>query len=173
MSSNLVVIFMGSKIDYSHAALIEEWLDKLGVAHETRIASAHKTPEKLLSILAGLEAREGHFVYIVVAGLSNALSGMVDFATTRPIISCPPPCEAFGGVDLFSSLRMPPGVAASLVLDPRNAAFFAAKILAISSPEIREHISAFQAEQRKKIEADDASLGLSGEAWAKLEEGTL
>jgi 5-(carboxyamino)imidazole ribonucleotide mutase len=173
MSSDIAVIFMGSKVDYQHAALIEEWLDRFGVAHETRIASAHKTPRKLLAILEDLEAREGNFVYIAVAGLSNALSGMADFATARPVVSCPPPCEAFGGADIFSSLRMPPGVAAALVLDPRNAALFAAKILALGSPGIRARITAFQAEQREKIEADDLSLCEEGQARARIEGGTL
>jgi 5-(carboxyamino)imidazole ribonucleotide mutase len=173
MNQGTAVIFMGSKVDYEHASRIEEWLDKFGVAHETRIASAHKTPGKLLSILKDLEAREGAFVYIAVAGLSNALSGMADFATTRPLVSCPPPCDAFGGADLFSSVRMPPGVAAALVLDPRNAALFAAKILALGSPEIGAKIAAFQDEQRRKIEADDASLGAAGEARARIQGGTL
>jgi 5-(carboxyamino)imidazole ribonucleotide mutase len=173
MNRAMAVIFMGSKVDYEHASRIEEWLDKFGVAHETRIASAHKTPERLLSVLRDLENQEGDFVYIAVAGLSNALSGMADFATTRPVISCPPPSEAFGGADLFSSLRMPPGVAAACVLDPRNAALFAAKIFALGSPWIRSKIAAFQAEQREKIEADDASLRLEGGSRARLEGGTL
>ena len=173
MNSGTAVIFMGSKVDYDHVSRIEEWLDKFGVTHETRIASAHKTPEKLLSILKDLEAREGNFVYITVAGLSNALSGMADFATTRPVVSCPPPSEAFGGADIYSSLRLPPGVAASLVLDPRNAALFAAKILALGSPTIRAGIAAFQAEQRMKIEADDASLDSLGETRARFEDETL
>ncbi|MCX7027326.1 MAG: 5-(carboxyamino)imidazole ribonucleotide mutase [Spirochaetes bacterium] len=173
MSRDLAVIFMGSKVDYEHAARIEEWLDRFGVAHETRIASAHKTPEKLFSILKELETREGNFVYIAVAGLSNALSGMADFATTRPVVSCPPPSEAFGGADIFSSLRMPPGVAACLILDPRNAALFAAKIFALGSPELRAKIAAFHAEQVERIEADDASLNRGCVARTRLEGGTL
>ena len=163
MNSGTAVIFMGSKVDYEHAARIEEWLDKFGVTHEIRIASAHKTPGRLLSILEELESREGGFVYIAVAGLSNALSGMADFATTRPVVSCPPPSEAFGGADIYSSLRLPPGVAAACVLDPRNAALFAAKVLALGSPSIRAKIAAFQAEQRGKIEADDVGLQAGGE----------
>jgi phosphoribosylaminoimidazole carboxylase PurE protein len=173
MIRDTAVIFMGSKVDYEHVSRIEEWLDKFGVAHEARIASAHKTPQRLLSILRELEDREGNFVYIAVAGLSNALSGMADFATTRPVISCPPPSEAFGGADVFSSLRMPPGVAAACVLDPRNAALFAAKVFALGSPELRSKVAAFQAEQREKIEADDASLSLEGASRARLEGGTL
>lgn len=171
MRKSIVVIFMGSKVDLPHVAKIEEWLDKFGVEHEARIASAHKTPNRLLALLEEYEKREGDFVYIAVAGLSNALSGVADFATTRPVVSCPPPCEQFSGADLFSSLRNPPGVAASLVLDPRNAALFAAKILALDSPEIGARIRAFQAEQRGKIATDDASL-VDGRD-EKIGEGTL
>ncbi len=153
-----VWIFMGSKVDSPHVARIEEWLDRFGVEHEARIASAHKTPRRLLKILEELEAREGNFVYIAVAGLSNALSGMLDFATARPVISCPPLCEAYGGADIWSSIRMPPGVAPGFVLDPRNAAILAAKILGLSSPELAAKVKAFQDEQAAKIESDEAAL---------------
>jgi len=83
----------------------------------------------------------------------------VEFSTELPVIACPPPSEAFGGADIYSSLRMPPGVAVATVLDPRNAALFAAKILAIAEPGIGEKIKAFQQEARDRIETDDAGLG--------------
>lgn len=158
MKKNLVVIVMGAKSDYGHAERIIEWLDYFGIEHETRIASAHKTPEKLLRILEEQEGREDNIVYITIAGLSNALSGMVDFSTAFPVIACPPPCDAFGGADLFSSLRMPPGVAAATVLDPRNAAFFAAKIFAASDGDLKARIRAYHAEQREKIDRDEIAL---------------
>ena len=158
MKKNLAVIVMGAKSDYAHAERIIEWLDYFGIEHETRIASAHKTPEKLLRILEEQEGREDNIVYITIAGLSNALSGMVDFSTAFPVIACPPPCDAFGGADLFSSLRMPPGVAAATVLDPRNAAFFAAKIFAASDGDLKARIRAYHAEQREKIDRDEIAL---------------
>jgi phosphoribosylaminoimidazole carboxylase PurE protein len=158
MSGNLAVILMGSKVDFDHAKKISAWLDHFGIAHETRIASAHKTPEKLLAILSANEKRGFNIVYIGIAGLSNALSGMVEFSTVFPVVSCPPPNDAFGGADVFSSLRMPPGVAASTILDPRNAAIFAAKIFAMGDKDLASKIRAYQKEQRDKIDTDDAEI---------------
>lgn len=158
MSGNLAVIIMGAKSDYPHAEKIIEWLDYFGIRHETRIASAHKTPEKLLALLADQEGRDDNVAYITIAGLSNALSGMVDFATAFPVIACPPPCDAFGGADIFSSLRMPPGVAAATITEPRNAAFFVAKLFAAGDESIRARILDYHAEQRQKIDRDEESL---------------
>jgi phosphoribosylaminoimidazole carboxylase PurE protein len=160
MKKNKVLILMGGKSDSSHAGRIIEFLNKFGIPSEARIASAHKTPEKLLAILEE-ECKKGEVgVFITIAGLSNALSGMVEFSTSLPVIACPPPSEAFGGADIYSSLRMPPGVAAATILDPRNAALFAAKILALGEPEIGKKIQAFQKEARDKIETDDAGLSV-------------
>ncbi|MDP2791236.1 MAG: 5-(carboxyamino)imidazole ribonucleotide mutase [Rectinemataceae bacterium] len=158
MKKNLAYIVMGAKSDYPHVERIIEWLDYFGIAHETSIASAHKTPEKLLAIIHDQEKKGDNVVYITIAGLSNALSGMVDFSTTFPVIACPPPCDAFGGADIFSSLRMPPGVAAATVLDPRNAAMFAAKIFAASDDNLKIKLGAYHAEQRDKIDRDEISL---------------
>lgn len=158
MRKNLAVIVMGAKSDYDHAARIIEWLDYFGIAHETRIASAHKTPGKLLELIAIREEKDENIAYITIAGLSNALSGMVDFATVFPVIACPPPCDSFGGADIFSSLRMPPGVAAATVLDPRNAAFFVAKLFAAGDATLKTRINAYHEEQRAKIDSDEESL---------------
>ena len=160
MKGDLAVILMGSKTDHDHAAKIIEWLDYFGVRHELRIASAHKTPEKLLGIMAANEKREANIVYIAIAGLSNALCGIVDQATACPVVTCPPPCESFGGADIFSSLRMPPGVAPATILDPRNAAIFVAKIFGISDPALRGKIRDYHRLQRDKIDGDEEALGL-------------
>ena len=158
MRRNLALIVMGAKSDYPHVGRIIEWLDYFGIAHETRIASAHKTPEKLLEIIHEQEEKGDNLVYITIAGLSNALSGMVDFSTAFPVVACPPPCDAFGGADIFSSLRMPPGVAAATILDPRNAALFAAKVFASGDQSLKAKIRTYHAEQREKIDSDESSL---------------
>jgi len=168
MSKNLAVILMGSKVDLEHASRITEWLDDFGIPHLKRIASAHKTPAKLAAILDEMNARKERIVYIAIAGLSNALSGVVDFSTTRPVVSCPPPCDSFGGADIFSTLRMPPGVAASTVLDPRNAALFTAKIFALEDETVRARIVEFQKRQRQKIDADDSELPKGAPAGGDL-----
>ena len=94
-------------------------------------------------------------VYITVAGRSNALSGMVDANVAAPVIACPPYSEAFGGADLFSSLRMPSGVAPAVVLDPAGAAQLAAKILAVGDPKLRARIVAAQRAQTDAVIAAD------------------
>lgn len=149
---------MGSKSDSGHVSNITKWLSAFGIAHDVRIASAHKTPAALLRILDEYERRDGPLVYITVAGLSDALSGMVDFATRHPVVACPPPSDSFGGADIFSSLRMPPGVAAATVLDPKSAAVFAAKILGEGDPSLAARVGAFHAEAREKIGKDDGEM---------------
>jgi phosphoribosylaminoimidazole carboxylase PurE protein len=83
---------------------------------------------------------------------------MVDANTTYPVITCPPVSSAFGGADIYSSLRMPSGVAPTVVLDPGGAALAAAKILAISNPALRDRIAAYQAEMTETIMEADRSL---------------
>jgi 5-(carboxyamino)imidazole ribonucleotide mutase/phosphoribosylaminoimidazole-succinocarboxamide synthase len=99
-------------------------------------------------------------VYITVAGRSNALSGFTDGAVSAPVIACPPASDAFGGADVYSSLRMPSGVAPAVVLEPANAALLAAKILGLSDPEILEAVKNFQRQQATKIIQDDRNLNL-------------
>ena len=77
-------------------------------------------------------------MYTTIAGRSNALGGLVDATVTAPVITCPPYSEAFGGSDVFSSLRMPGGVAPLLILEPANAALAAAKILGLSDPRLAD-----------------------------------
>jgi 5-(carboxyamino)imidazole ribonucleotide mutase len=74
------------------------------------------------------------------------------------VITCPPISSAFGGADVYSSLRMPSGVAPALVLDPQGAALAAAKILALSDAALRQRIVAYQAQMTQSITEADASL---------------
>ncbi|MGC9396497.1 MAG: AIR carboxylase family protein, partial [Anaerolineae bacterium] len=137
------------------AAKITSALDTYGVPHVMRIASAHKVPRYLLDMLAEYEADPQPKVYITVAGRSNALSGMVDAAVAAPVIACPPYSDKFGGVDLYSSLRTPSGVAPAVVLEPDNAALLAAKILAVGDVVLREKVLAVQEQQRQRLYAAD------------------
>jgi 5-(carboxyamino)imidazole ribonucleotide mutase len=150
-----VPIIMGSKADADHARVIADSLRALGVRSETRVASAHKAARYLLDLLATYEADPQPKVYITVAGRSNALSGMVDANVTAPVIACPPYSDRFGGADLYSSLRMPSGVAPAVVLEPAGAALLAAKILALADPELRSRVAAAQAAATQRIVADD------------------
>ncbi|HZY40745.1 MAG TPA: AIR carboxylase family protein, partial [Anaerolineae bacterium] len=155
MSQSLVVILMGSKTDAAHCDKIAEAARGFGLEVITRIGSAHKTPEHVMNLLRDYEADPPPRVYITVAGRSNALSGFTDGAVSAPVIACPPSSEAFGGADVFSSLRMPSGIAPAVVLDPGNAALFAAKILGLGDATVREKVLEFQRKQAMKILSDD------------------
>jgi 5-(carboxyamino)imidazole ribonucleotide mutase len=158
MPNSLVVILMGSKADMDHSTKISDACKQYGLETVLRIASAHKTPEHALSILHEYEADDRPKVYITVAGRSNALSGFIDGSVSAPVIACPPPSDSFGGVDVFSSLRMPSGIAAAVVLEPANAALLAAKIFGVTNAEVREQVKASQKRAADKIIEDDASV---------------
>jgi phosphoribosylaminoimidazole carboxylase PurE protein len=149
---------MGSKADLEHARQIADALDALGIDSEARVASAHKAPRYLLELLERYEADPRPKVYVTVAGRSNALSGLVDASVAAPVIACPPYSDRFGGADVFSSLRLPSGVAPGLVLEPRGAALLAAKILALGDDALRARVVEAQAAARTTIEKDDRSL---------------
>ncbi|MBC7236919.1 MAG: AIR carboxylase family protein [Chloroflexi bacterium] len=153
-----VVIVMGSKGDLEHVQQIAEQLDELGVRYSKRVASAHKSVRHLLALLEQYEEADGPLVYIAVAGRSNALAGMIDANTVHPVVTCPPISSAFGGADIYSSLRMPSGVAPMVVLDPKAAALAACKILATSDAALAARIAAYQAEMTQQIIAADKSL---------------
>lgn len=158
MSKPLVVILMGSKADIEHCTKIAEACKGFGLETVLRIASAHKTPKHALSILNEYEADNRPKVYITVAGRSNALSGFTDGSVSAPVIACPPSSDAFGRADLFSSLRMPSGIAPAVVLEPANAALLAAKIFGVANVEVREQVRASQKRAAEKIIEDDASV---------------
>lgn len=132
-------------------------LTALGIASDLRVASAHKVPARLLDVIARYESDGRPKVYIGVAGRSNALSGLLDCAVSAPVISCPPPSSSFGGADIFSSLRMPSGVAPAVILEPATAALFAAKILGLQFPEIAERVATLQRANRDRLYFDDAT----------------
>jgi 5-(carboxyamino)imidazole ribonucleotide mutase len=148
-----VVIIMGSKGDVERARKVADALAKLRLSYDLRVASAHKSPAYLLKMLQEYEQEDTPRVYITIAGRSNALSGFVDAAVSAPVIACPPYSETFAGADVFSSLRMPSGVAPAVVLEPEAAALLAAKILGR-----RAEVKAMQTEQSLRIVADDQSL---------------
>lgn len=151
-----VVIIMGSKADLEWANQITKVLDVFEIESISRIASAHKVPLKCFNLIK--EYEKENVVFITIAGMSNALSGFTDAQTHCPVIACPPYSDKFGGADLFSSIRMPSGVAPLTVLSPENAALAAAKILGLSNPDIRVKIASFQEKKRSELEEADQNL---------------
>lgn len=153
-----VIVILGSGRDEEFSNVICTSLKRLGVKYERRIASAHKTPQKLLTILSEYDRSSSKIVYITVAGRSNALSGLVDANTIFPVIACSPYSESFSGSDIYSSLRMPSGVAPMVVLEPENAAIAATKILALNNPELISRILKRRQELVELITKDDERI---------------
>ncbi len=138
-----VIIIMGSKGDLSHAEGVVKTLKELEIGFEIRVCSAHKATQRLLQILSEYESA-GPLVYITIAGRSNALSAVVDANTRFPVIACPPYSDRFGGMDILSSLRLPSGIASPTILEPEGAALLAAKMLALSDPQLSLRITSYQ-----------------------------
>ncbi len=151
-----VVVLMGSERDVEFCHEIAEHLKAFGLEHVFRVASAHKTPEKVLGILK--EYEKERVVYITVAGRSNALSAFVDANTVSPVIACPPYSEKFGGADVYSSLRVPSGVGLVVTIEPEAAAIAAAKILALEDIELAKRVADYQRTKKSEIERADGSV---------------
>jgi 5-(carboxyamino)imidazole ribonucleotide mutase/phosphoribosylaminoimidazole-succinocarboxamide synthase len=154
----LLVILMGSKEDLKHAEKIAEAARPFGLDVEMRVGSAHKTAGHVLGMLQAYEADPRPKVYVTIAGRSNALSGFTDGCVSAPVIACPPYSEAFGGADIYSSLRMPSGIAPALVLEPANAALLAAKMIGMVDAEVRAAVKAYQKGMQATILSDDEAL---------------
>lgn len=151
-----VIILMGSERDIEFSREIANHLKALGLDYEFRVASAHKTPEKVSEILHVYEKEK--VVYVTVAGRSNALSAFVDANTTKPVIACPPYSEKFGGADIYSSLRVPSGVGSVVTIEPEGAAIAAAKIFALEDNELAKRVSEYQETKKREIEKADKSV---------------
>jgi 5-(carboxyamino)imidazole ribonucleotide mutase len=151
----LVGLIMGSKSDWDtmqHAAQI---LDVLGVPHETKIVSAHRTPDLLFEYAASAEQR-GIEVIIAGAGGAAHLPGMAAAKTVLPVLGVPVESKALQGIDsLLSIVQMPAGVPVGTLAIGKpgaiNAALLAASIIAINRPDIRDRLRAFRAEQTKAV----------------------
>jgi 5-(carboxyamino)imidazole ribonucleotide mutase len=151
-----VVILMGSERDLELCREIARHVETFGLEYEFRVASAHKTPEKVLEILKEFEQQK--IVYLTVAGRSNALSAFVDANTAKPVIACPPYSEKFGGADIYSSLRVPSGVASLVTIEPEGAAVAVAKIFATEDLALEKKVLAYQKAKKREIEKADESV---------------
>jgi 5-(carboxyamino)imidazole ribonucleotide mutase len=159
MVSKLVakaVLIMGSEKDLEFCREIAKYLKQLSVDYVFRVASAHKTPEKVLSVLTEFEKES--VVYITVAGRSNALSAFVDANSLKPVIACPPPSEKYGGTDIFSSLRVPSGIGSVVTIEPEGAAIAVAKIFALNNKKLEIRVKKYQLGKKKEIEKANESV---------------
>jgi len=150
------VILMGSERDLEFCREIARYLKTLELDYVFRVASAHKTPEKVLEILK--EYERDKVVFITVAGRSNALSAFVDANTVKPVIACPPYSEKFGGADVYSSLRAPSGVGLVVTIEPEGAAIATAKIFGVEDQELAKRVREYQLAKKREIEKADESV---------------
>ena len=155
--SAVVAIVIGSASDRTTMAAAEETLRDLGVAAETRVLSAHRTPDQLREWARGLEGR-GVRVVIAAAGGAAHLAGAVASETTLPVIGVPLASanSVAGGLDaLLSTVQMPRGVPVATVavgeVGAANAAILAAEILALNDPQLRQRLAAMRASMAKKV----------------------
>ena len=146
-----VAIIMGSRSDWPTMKHAAEMLDRLGVAWDARVVSAHRTPERLFEVARNARA-EGRKIIIAGAGGAAHLPGMAASMTDLPVLGVPVESKALKGMDsLLSIVQMPGGVpVATLAIgEPgaKNAGILAAQILALSDPALADRLSAFRAEQ--------------------------
>jgi len=163
MMHQKIIILMGSKSDLPFAQRISGFLKKEGfsVKCEYAVSSAHRTPDILLKKLRKYEELDEAIVYITVAGLSDALSGVVAGFSSYPVIACPPDIGKSGLTKAFSSFMTPEGVPVLLVSKPENAALAAVKIFALVNPLLRKEIEKYF--QKKKEEVIRADREITGE----------
>jgi 5-(carboxyamino)imidazole ribonucleotide mutase len=152
-----VLIVMGSDSDFDQTAAAWKVLESLGIGFEVIVASAHRSPERVMTL--GRAAREKGFgVILAAAGGAAHLAGVLAAHTTLPVVAVPIAVGTLGGVDaLLSAVQMPGGVpiASVGIGGARNAGFFAAAILASSDPAVAARLESFRDEQAKNVALAD------------------
>ncbi len=151
----LIAIIMGSKSDWPTMEVASQTLDEFGVPHETKIVSAHRTPDLLFEFAKSAEDR-GIEVIIAGAGGAAHLPGMCASQTVLPVLGVPIESKALKGLDsLLSIAQMPAGVpVGTLAIGPagaKNAALLAIAILANSRRELRKKLQTFRSRQTKGV----------------------
>jgi 5-(carboxyamino)imidazole ribonucleotide mutase len=154
MTHPLVGIIMGSTSDWETMRHAAEALDALGVAYETRVVSAHRTPQRLVHYAEQAEMRG---LKVVVAGAGGAahLPGMVAAMTHLPVLGVPVESKALKGMDsLLSIVQMPGGIPVGTPAGAKNAGLLAAAILATSDALLAERLKAWRTAQTESVALD-------------------
>ncbi|MBX3266113.1 MAG: 5-(carboxyamino)imidazole ribonucleotide mutase [Acidobacteria bacterium] len=151
----IVSIIMGSKSDWPTMEAASQMLDEFGVPHESKVVSAHRTPDLLFEFAKSAEER-GIEVIIAGAGGAAHLPGMCASQTVLPVLGVPVESKALKGLDsLLSIAQMPAGVPVGTLAigqaGAKNAALLAVAILANSRPELRKKLHAFRSKQTKDV----------------------
>ena len=155
MANPPVAIIMGSQSDWPTMIRAAEALDKLGVAYDARIVSAHRTPDRLVEFAKGAAA-EGFKVVIAGAGGAAHLPGMVASMTHLPVLGVPVQSKALSGQDsLLSIVQMPAGIPVGTLAigeaGATNAGLLAAAILATNDPELAQRLQDLRAAQTASV----------------------
>ena len=155
----LVGIVMGSRSDWETMQHASAKLEALGVAHEVRVVSAHRTPDVLFEYAASAQAR-GLRAIIAGAGGAAHLPGMLAAKTALPVLGVPVQSKALNGLDsLLSMVQMPAGIPVATFAignaGAANAALFAAAMLAGDHPGIGEALAAFRSKQTDDVANND------------------
>lgn len=151
----LVGVIMGSKSDWETMEHTANCLELMGIPFETRVVSAHRTPDLLFKYAASAE-RRGIKVIIAGAGGAAHLPGMAAAKTSLPVLGVPVESKTLAGIDsLLSIAQMPAGIPVGTLAIGKagasNAALLAAAILATHSAPIRKRLTAFRREQTRKV----------------------
>ena len=137
----LVTFLLGSKVDLDYTEKIAAILDEFEIPHQTIVASAHKVPEKVVEVINQLNADPQPQVVITVVGMSNGLAGVAAASLLHPVINCPPyQSDAEYSVDIHSNIRYPSETPSMTVLNAKNAAVAAAKILGECDEGLKEKV---------------------------------
>jgi 5-(carboxyamino)imidazole ribonucleotide mutase len=162
----IVGIIMGSQSDWAMLRHAADMLDRLAVPHETRIVSAHRTPDRLRDYASGARAR-GLKVIIAGAGGAAHLPGMCAAWTPLPVLGVPMESNSLNGLDsLLSIVQMPAGVPVGTLAIGRagavNAALLAAAIVATADPDLAARLDALRDEQTKGVTQEPQDLDRHG-----------
>jgi 5-(carboxyamino)imidazole ribonucleotide mutase len=155
----MVGIIMGSKSDWETMRAAAETLARFGVAHESKVVSAHRTPGWMVEYATSAESR-GLQVIIAGAGGAAHLPGMVSANTLLPVLGVPVESHALKGLDsLLSIVQMPGGVPVGTLAigkaGAQNAALLAVAILANHDPALREKLRVFRQEQANQVRSEE------------------
>lgn len=155
-----VGVIMGSRSDWETMRHAAETLDALGVAHETRVVSAHRTPDRLVDYA---KSAAGRGLHVIIAGAGGAahLPGMVASMTRLPVLGVPVQSAALNGMDsLLSIVQMPGGIPVGTLAIGKagaiNAGLLAASILAVSDEALAERLERWRADLTAGVPDDPA-----------------
>lgn len=162
-----VVLIMGSSSDWKYVQRVTEILQDLGISYRVHVSSAHRTPERTVDLVRRAED-DGCRVFICAAGMAAHLAGVVAAHTLRPVLGVPLPGGVLDGVDaLLSTVQMPAGIPVATFAvgsaGARNAAFFAAQILAGQRVDVEESLRRRRQNDEKKVATAEREVNASFE----------